>query len=41
MTVDPDLGALSDEYALGLALENGAIPIEGYDSIDGIVRSLV
>jgi len=39
--VDPDIGALSDEPALGKAIECGAIPIEGLDKIDDIIRSLV
>ncbi len=39
--VDPENGAIADKKSLTLALENGAIPIEGYDKLDDIVRSLV
>ena len=39
--IDPDHGAFSDEAALAKALEYGAIPIEGYDKVSDIIRSLV
>ena len=39
--IDPEHGAFSDEKALGLALEYGAIPLKGYDKVDDIIKSLV
>ncbi len=39
--IDPDHGAFSDESALANALDCGAIPIEGYEKIGDIVKSLV
>jgi DNA processing protein len=39
--VDPQHGAFSDESALATAMNYGAIPIEGYDRVGDIVKSLV
>ena len=39
--VDPELGALSDKQSLERAVENGAIPLTGYDKVPDIVNSLV
>ncbi|MCP4685671.1 MAG: DNA-processing protein DprA [bacterium] len=39
--IDPERGAYSDEAALGQAMDSGAIPIEGYDRIGDIIKSLV
>jgi len=39
--IDPKHGALSDENALGQAHECGAIPMEGFERIDDIVKALV
>jgi DNA processing protein len=39
--VDPELGALADETSLGLVAECGAIPIEGFDRVGDIIKSLV
>jgi DNA processing protein len=39
--IDPALGALADETSLARAIECGAVPIEGFNHIDDIVRSLV
>ncbi len=39
--VDPDSGALSDEKALAQVMHEGAIPIEGADRFDNIIKSLV
>ena len=39
--INPDIGALADEASLSRAIECGAIPIDGLDKIDDIVRSLV
>jgi DNA processing protein len=39
--IDPEQGAFSDEKALTQAHECGAIPIEGFDLIDDLVKSLV
>jgi DNA processing protein len=41
IVVDPEIGALSDKDSLRHALENGAIPIEGYDKVDNIINALV
>lgn len=41
VVIDPAFGALSDEPALGKAIECGAIPIEGLDRVNDIIRSLV
>ena len=38
---DPTRGALVDETSLNLALECGAVPIEGFDRVDNIIKSLV
>jgi len=39
--IDPDHGALSDESALGQAMNCGAISIEGYERTGDIIKSLV
>lgn len=39
--IDPELGALADEESLSHALQSGAIPIEGYDRLDEIIKALV
>jgi DNA processing protein len=39
--IDQEQGAFSDEKALAQAHECGAIPIEGFDRIDDMVKSLV
>jgi len=39
--IDPEQGAFSDEKALAQSHEDGVIPIEGFDRIDDIVKSLV
>jgi DNA processing protein len=39
--IDPEHGALADEKSLSLASESGAIPIEGYDRVKDIIKSLV
>jgi DNA processing protein len=39
--IDPNLGALADDTALARAIECGAIPLDGLDKIDDIVRSLL
>jgi DNA processing protein len=39
--IDPALGALADKKSLQRAIDNGAIPITGYDMAPAIVRSLV
>ena len=39
--IDPNLGVLSDDAGLAIAIDCGAIPIDGLDKIDDIVRSLV
>jgi DNA processing protein len=39
--IDPDQGALADETSMGHAANCGAIPIQGFDHIADIVKSLV
>jgi DNA processing protein len=39
--VDPEYGALSDEQTLALAVDNGAIPMRGYESVADIIKALV
>lgn len=39
--VDPVHGALADEQSLALAVDCGAIPMRGYDSVADIVKALV
>jgi DNA processing protein len=39
--IDPQKGAFADEESLAKALEYGAIPIEGYEKVGDVVRSLV
>ncbi len=39
--VDPVHGALSDEKSLALAVDCGAIPMRGYDSVADMVKALV
>lgn len=39
--IEPDYGALADEASLAQALNCGAIPLQGFDNIDDIVKSLV
>ena len=39
--VDPQRGAHADERSLKIAMDCGAIPIEGYDKLPDIMRSLV
>jgi DNA processing protein len=39
--IDPEQGAFSDEKALAQSHEYGVIPIEGFDRVDDIVKSLV
>jgi DNA processing protein len=39
--IDPEKGVFADEESFAKALAYGAIPIEGYDKIDDVVRSLV
>jgi hypothetical protein len=41
LLVDPDKGAFADEESLTKALEYGVIPLEGYDKVHDIIRSLV
>lgn len=41
LIIDPELGALADESSLALAIECGAIPLEGYERVEDIIRSLV
>lgn len=41
LMIDPQHGAFSDETALAAAMDYGAIPIEGYDRIGDIIKSLV
>ena len=41
IVIDPEMGALTDEGSLAKALAYGAIPIEGFDHVDDIIRSLV
>lgn len=39
--IDPAKGAFSDEVALARAVDLGGIPIEGYDRVGDIIKSLV
>ncbi len=39
--VDPEFGALADKKTLALAVDNGAIPMRGYNAVGDIVKSLV
>jgi DNA processing protein len=39
--IDDRWGALSDKTGLQRALDNGAIPMTGWDKVDGIIQSLV
>lgn len=39
--IEPEHGALADESSLAKALECGAVPIQGFDHIDDIIKSLV
>ncbi len=39
--IDDRWGALSDKVGLKRALDNGAIPMTGWDKVDGIIKSLV
>jgi hypothetical protein len=41
LIAEPKYGALSDKKGLDLAQEYGAIPIEGVDSLDDVIASLV
>ncbi len=39
--IDPEHGAHADETSLAMALQYGAIPIQGCDKVEDIIRSLV
>ncbi len=41
VVIDSAQGAFADETSLGLAIECGAIPLDGLDKVDDIIRSLV
>ena len=41
IVIDEELGALCDESALGRAISDGAILIEGSDKVEDIIKSLV
>lgn len=41
VVVDEEIGALCDENALGRAISNGAILIDGVDKVEDIIKSLV
>lgn len=39
--VDPEFGALSDEDTLAQAIDNGAIPMRGYQTVPDMIKALV
>ncbi|MBU0982956.1 MAG: DNA-processing protein DprA [candidate division Zixibacteria bacterium] len=39
--IDPEHGALADESSLATAIENGAVPLAGFDKVGDIIKTLV